>query len=98
MHSYACLLFDFQWIYPLDTFCMSFFFSDFAAGLDVNYCRNPDNTAMPWCYTDANGCERDYCDVCNIGRERDYCAICMIIIMIIMIIIMDRSDTALFFS
>ena len=69
MHSYACLLFDSQWIYPLDTFCMSFFFSDFAAGLDVNYCRNPDNTAMPWCYTDADGCKRDYCDVCNIGRN-----------------------------
>ena len=44
-------------------------FSDFAAGLDVNYCRNPDNTDMPWCYTSADGCQRDYCDVCNIGRR-----------------------------
>ena len=43
-------------------------YSDFGAGLDKNYCRNPDDTAMPWCYTDLE-CNRDYCDVCNVGTS-----------------------------
>ncbi|XP_041366865.1 uncharacterized protein LOC121381595 [Gigantopelta aegis] len=37
---------------------------DFGKGLDKNYCRNPDNTAGTWCYTDLNGCDRNYCDPC----------------------------------
>ena len=41
--------------------------SDFGAGLDKNYCRNPDDLlTMPWCYTDKE-CQREYCDVCNVG-------------------------------
>ncbi|XP_019613869.1 PREDICTED: uncharacterized protein LOC109461841 [Branchiostoma belcheri] len=33
------------------------------AGLEENFCRNPDNKARPWCYT-TDGTETwDYCDV-----------------------------------
>lgn len=50
---------------------------DFGSGLDKNFCRNPDFTAKPWCYTDTS-CERDYCDVCNIeavyDREHNLCS------------------------
>ncbi|XP_076465381.1 uncharacterized protein LOC143297094 [Babylonia areolata] len=49
---------------------------DFGSGLDENYCRNPDNTAMPWCYTDTEDCKRDFCDVCNIERIYDRSPVC----------------------
>ena len=43
-------------------------FSDLLDGLDSNYCRNPGDGIRPWCYYDANGCLRDYCDVCLLGK------------------------------
>ncbi|XP_033487860.2 plasminogen-like [Epinephelus lanceolatus] len=36
-------------------------------GLDENYCRNPDNVAMPWCYTTDNATRWEYCDVPRCG-------------------------------
>ncbi|KAL8570785.1 hypothetical protein ACOMHN_006935 [Nucella lapillus] len=48
---------------------------DFGSGLEENYCRNPDNTVMPWCYIDQN-CNRDFCDVCNIERIYDRSSLC----------------------
>ncbi|GFS20985.1 metalloendopeptidase [Elysia marginata] len=38
-----------------------------------NKCRNPDQRTgfMPWCYTEAENCIRDYCDVCLIGKRYD---------------------------
>ncbi|XP_033487861.2 plasminogen-like [Epinephelus lanceolatus] len=32
-------------------------------GLERNYCRNPDNGNMPWCYTTDNATRWEYCDV-----------------------------------
>ena len=49
-------------------FSIASLYRDFSAGLDKNYCRNPDGSDMPWCYTDLDNCLRDYCDVCNIGQ------------------------------
>ena len=45
----------------------------FTAILEDNKCRNPDQGTgfQPWCYTDANGCLRNYCDVCLIGKRFD---------------------------
>ena len=41
--------------------------------LEGNYCRNPDFTTgiMPWCYTSADLCERNYCDPCLLGDKYD---------------------------
>ncbi|XP_048242800.1 uncharacterized protein LOC124119955 [Haliotis rufescens] len=47
--------------------------SDFDANLKENYCRNPDNTFRPWCYTGVyeGQCDRDYCDVCQLESKFD---------------------------
>ncbi|XP_040850417.1 hepatocyte growth factor-like protein isoform X6 [Ochotona curzoniae] len=36
-------------------------------GLDDNYCRNPDGSERPWCYTTDPKVEREFCDLprCN---------------------------------
>ncbi|XP_005092781.2 uncharacterized protein LOC101854311, partial [Aplysia californica] len=41
--------------------------------LEGNYCRNPDYDTglMPWCYTKADQCERNYCDPCMLGTAYD---------------------------
>ena len=41
--------------------------------LDENYCRNPDYKTgiIPWCYTNAETCERNYCDPCQLGTVYD---------------------------
>ncbi|RUS81615.1 hypothetical protein EGW08_010628 [Elysia chlorotica] len=41
--------------------------------LEGNKCRNPDQSTgfQPWCYTDAENCIRDYCDVCLVGKRFD---------------------------
>ncbi|XP_030053923.1 plasminogen [Microcaecilia unicolor] len=31
--------------------------------LDVNYCRNPDEEKMPWCYTTDNNTRWEYCQI-----------------------------------
>ncbi|CAH1265180.1 HGF [Branchiostoma lanceolatum] len=33
------------------------------AGLDGNYCRNPDGAARPWCYTTDTNVRWEYCDL-----------------------------------
>lgn len=33
------------------------------AGLDANYCRNPDSEAAAWCYTDDENTRWEYCNV-----------------------------------
>ena len=34
------------------------------AGLEENYCRNPDRESSgPWCYTTSDNTRWDYCDV-----------------------------------
>ncbi|XP_066275340.1 plasminogen-like [Branchiostoma lanceolatum] len=33
------------------------------AGLEENFCRNPDNKERPWCYTTDESRRWDYCDV-----------------------------------
>jgi hypothetical protein len=35
-----------------------------AAGLDENYCRNPDGEVGVWCFTTDPGVPWEYCDVC----------------------------------
>lgn len=40
--------------------------------LDGAKCRNPDNDVAPWCYTNDNHTERDYCDnKCREGTEKN---------------------------
>ncbi|XP_035826903.1 uncharacterized protein LOC101854104 [Aplysia californica] len=39
--------------------------------LEGNYCRNPGNGLRPWCYTEAVGCVRDYCEVCLMEHPQD---------------------------
>uniref|UniRef100_A0A3Q3Q4N6 Kringle domain-containing protein n=1 Tax=Monopterus albus TaxID=43700 RepID=A0A3Q3Q4N6_MONAL len=36
-------------------------------GLDSNYCRNPDNERMPWCYTTDPETRWEYCKVPSCG-------------------------------
>ena len=35
--------------------------------LDKNYCRNPDNERMPWCYTTDADTRWEYCKVPSCG-------------------------------
>ncbi|XP_009706844.1 PREDICTED: hepatocyte growth factor-like protein, partial [Cariama cristata] len=43
-------------------------------GLDDNYCRNPDSSERPWCYTTDPGREREYCRIrlCSKSRVRPF--------------------------
>uniref|UniRef100_A0A8C7JTR5 Plasminogen n=1 Tax=Oncorhynchus kisutch TaxID=8019 RepID=A0A8C7JTR5_ONCKI len=41
-------------------------------GLDLNYCRNPDNERMPWCYTTDPETRWEYCKVPSCGDEDCY--------------------------
>lgn len=36
------------------------------AGLDSNYCRNPDRDTDAWCFTTNPSVQYDYCSVCNV--------------------------------
>lgn len=38
--------------------------------LDDNYCRNPDGSERPWCYTTDPKVEREFCDLQRCGRAR----------------------------
>ncbi|EAW65003.1 macrophage stimulating 1 (hepatocyte growth factor-like), isoform CRA_e [Homo sapiens] len=38
-------------------------------GLDDNYCRNPDGSERPWCYTTDPQIEREFCDLPRCGSE-----------------------------
>ncbi|XP_060947279.1 plasminogen [Limanda limanda] len=40
-------------------------------GLDGNYCRNPDNERMPWCYTTSAETRWEYCRVPSCGAGPD---------------------------
>lgn len=44
-------------------------------GLDDNYCRNPDSSERPWCYTIDPGREREYCHIrlCSTSRLVSSC-------------------------
>ena len=35
------------------------------AGLDENYCRNPDGESAPWCFTIDPAVQWEFCDVCS---------------------------------
>ncbi|XP_042785323.1 hepatocyte growth factor-like protein isoform X4 [Panthera leo] len=37
--------------------------------LDDNYCRNPDGSERPWCYTTDPKVEREFCDLPRCGSE-----------------------------
>ncbi|XP_070216504.1 hepatocyte growth factor-like protein isoform X2 [Bos mutus] len=37
--------------------------------LDDNYCRNPDGSERPWCYTTDPQMEREFCDLPRCGSE-----------------------------
>ncbi|XP_023376373.1 hepatocyte growth factor-like protein isoform X4 [Pteropus vampyrus] len=37
--------------------------------LDDNYCRNPDGSERPWCYTTDPQVEREFCDLPRCGSE-----------------------------
>ncbi|KAM4862598.1 hepatocyte growth factor-like protein isoform X3 [Urocitellus parryii] len=41
-------------------------------GLDDNYCRNPDGSERPWCYTTDPQLEREFCDLprCGVPCQR----------------------------
>lgn len=36
--------------------------------LNDNYCRNPDGSERPWCYTTDPNIEREFCDLPSCGR------------------------------
>ncbi|XP_040263831.1 hepatocyte growth factor-like protein isoform X2 [Bufo bufo] len=38
--------------------------------LDDNYCRNPDSSERPWCYTTDPGTEREYCSIAKCNKQR----------------------------
>ncbi|XP_073915754.1 hepatocyte growth factor-like protein isoform X3 [Castor canadensis] len=38
-------------------------------GLDDNYCRNPDGSERPWCYTTDPQLKREFCDLPRCGPE-----------------------------
>ncbi|MGH0163076.1 UNVERIFIED_CONTAM: hypothetical protein FKN15_044135 [Acipenser sinensis] len=38
-------------------------------GLEKNYCRNPDNERMPWCYTTDPSTRWEYCKVPSCGAQ-----------------------------
>ncbi|XP_041108499.1 plasminogen-like [Polyodon spathula] len=38
-------------------------------GLEKNYCRNPDNERMPWCYTTDPSTRWEYCKVSSCGAQ-----------------------------
>lgn len=38
--------------------------------LDDNYCRNPDGSERPWCYTTDPQVEREFCDIPRCGKAR----------------------------
>ena len=38
-------------------------FADYDVYAANNHCRNPNNDASPWCYTQQNGVKREYCSV-----------------------------------
>ncbi|XP_012626756.2 hepatocyte growth factor-like protein isoform X2 [Microcebus murinus] len=38
-------------------------------GLDDNYCRNPDGSERPWCYTMDPQIKREFCDLPRCGSE-----------------------------
>ncbi|XP_077864886.1 plasminogen-like [Saccoglossus kowalevskii] len=40
-----------------------------------NFCRNPDDSSGPWCFTTDPNTEREYCDV---GSRRDKCSECTV--------------------
>ncbi|XP_035660673.1 plasminogen-like [Branchiostoma floridae] len=40
------------------------------AGLDENFCRNPDNKERPWCYTTDESKRWDFCDVMECAGMR----------------------------
>ncbi|XP_071084636.1 uncharacterized protein [Haliotis cracherodii] len=68
---------DLQPCLPWDrvTGCPHHMFSpgDFDAVLEENFCRNPDNSFRPWCYTKTyeGQCDRNYCDVCGLENKYD---------------------------
>ncbi|XP_019634562.1 PREDICTED: uncharacterized protein LOC109477664 [Branchiostoma belcheri] len=44
------------------------------AGLEENFCRNPDNKERPWCYTTDESLTWDYCNVAECdGKMREVC-------------------------
>ena len=51
------------------------------AGLENNYCRNPDNQAAPWCYTTDTATRWEYCFVptCPMTRKGKYVHICILL-------------------
>ncbi|KAG8436197.1 hypothetical protein GDO86_007342 [Hymenochirus boettgeri] len=38
--------------------------------LDDNYCRNPDSSERPWCYTTDPNVEREYCQITKCKKQR----------------------------
>ncbi|KAM4722214.1 hepatocyte growth factor-like protein isoform 2-T2 [Rhinophrynus dorsalis] len=38
--------------------------------LDDNYCRNPDSSERPWCYTTDPNVEREYCQITKCKQQR----------------------------
>ncbi|XP_066452939.1 hepatocyte growth factor-like protein isoform X2 [Eleutherodactylus coqui] len=38
--------------------------------LDDNYCRNPDSSEKPWCYTTDPSVEKEYCNIVKCKKQR----------------------------
>ncbi|KAL4227421.1 hypothetical protein ACF0H5_012864 [Mactra antiquata] len=53
------------------TDCSYHTFNVTSIDLEENYCRNPGHGTEPWCYVNAETCQRSYCDVSNLRTCRD---------------------------
>ena len=57
-------------------------------GLENNYCRNPDNEKMPWCYTTDPEVRWDYCQIPTCGGSvRPGMTTTMVVMMMMMAVV-----------
>lgn len=65
LHYLKYFFFHFQVIKT----CLCVFFRYPDKSLDDNYCRNPDASPVPWCYTTDPEVERENCDISRCSKS-----------------------------